>query len=80
MRATVLSFRSVAFNLSYAVAGILFAQLTAHLRTTHPGTDENSIFGLALQWLPPAFLICGIFLWLALRFSTRQIVTGKTIA
>lgn len=78
VRATVLSFRGVAFNLGYAAAGILFAQLTAHLRATHPSADENSIFGMALQWLPPAFLGCGIMLWLALRFSSRRVVTGPT--
>lgn len=79
VRATVLSFRGVAFNLGYAAAGILFAQLTAHLRTTHPQADENSIFVMALQWLPPAFFGCGIILWLALRFSLRRVVTGPTV-
>ena len=69
VRATVLSFRGVAFNLGYAIAGILFAQLTAHLRTAHPGADETAVFGLALPWLPPIFLGCGILLWLALRLS-----------
>lgn len=67
VRATVLSFRGVAFNLGYAAAGILFAQLTAHLRCTHPGADENTIFGLSLPWLPSAFLVCGTLLWIALR-------------
>lgn len=71
VRATVLSFRGVAFNLGYAIAGILFAQLTTHLRTAHPGTDENNIFAFSLSWLPPAFLACGITLWLALQL-TRQ--------
>jgi MFS family permease len=70
VRATVLSFRGVAFNLGYAVTGILFAQLTAHLRTAHPGADENTVFGLSLSWLPPAFFTCGILLWLALRWTS----------
>ena len=70
VRATVLSFRGVAFNLGYAVAGVLFAQLTAHLRATHPGADENTVFGLSLTWLPPSFLVCGILLWLALRWTS----------
>jgi MFS family permease len=72
VRATVLSFRGVAFNLGYAIAGILFARLTAHLRTAHPGADENSIFALSLPWLPSAFLFCGIALWLALRLTARR--------
>lgn len=69
VRATVLSFRGVAFNLGYAVAGILFAQLTAHLRGAHPGAGENAIFAMSLPWLPSVFLGCGILLWLALRWS-----------
>ena len=72
VRATVLSFRGVAFNLGYAIAGILFARLTAHLRTAHPGADENSIFALSLPWLPSAFLFCGIALWLALRLTRKR--------
>ena len=77
VRATVLSFRGVAFNLGYAIAGVLFARLTAHLRTTHPGADENNIFAISLSWLPPAFLLCGILLWIALwRTRVRQ---GRSI-
>jgi hypothetical protein len=72
VRATVLSFRGVAFNLGYGVAGILFARLTAHLRTTHPGADENSIFAMSLPWLPSLFLVCGILLWFALRITRRN--------
>jgi MFS family permease len=71
VRATVLSFRGVAFNLGYAAAGILFARLTTYLRTTHSGADETAIFGMALEWLPPAFLICGILLWGALWITRR---------
>jgi MFS family permease len=69
VRATVLSFRGVAFNLGYAAAGILFARLTAHLRTTHPGADENTIFSMALPWLPTTFLACGLLLWFTLRWT-----------
>ena len=72
VRATVLSFRGVALNLGYAAAGILFARLTAHLRTTHPGADENTIFSMALPWLPSVFLASGILLWLTLRISRKN--------
>ena len=72
VRATVLSFRGVAFNLGYAVAGILFAQLTGHLRVGHPGADENAIFAMVLPWLPSAFLLCGVALWLALAYTRRK--------
>lgn len=71
VRATVLSFRGVALNLGYAIAGVLFATLTARLRTTHPGEEENSIFAMSLPWLPTAFFACGALLWIALRL-TRQ--------
>jgi MFS family permease len=69
VRATVLSFRGVAFNLGYAVAGVLFAQLTTHLRGNHPGADEIGIFAMALPWLPTVFLGCGILLWLTRRWT-----------
>jgi MFS family permease len=72
VRATVLSFRGVALNLGYAAAGLLFARLTAHLRTTHPGADENTIFSMALPWLPSVFLASGILLWLTLRISRQN--------
>jgi hypothetical protein len=72
VRATVLSFRGVAFNLGYAAAGLLFARLTTHLRTKHPGADENTIFSMALPWLPSVFLVCGILLWLTLRFTGKN--------
>ena len=71
VRATVLSFRGVALNLGYAAAGLLFARLTAHLRETHPAADENTIFAMALPWLPTAFFLCGIMLWFALRATRR---------
>jgi hypothetical protein len=79
VRATVLSFRGVAFNLGYAIAGILFAQLTGHLRTAHPGAGENSIFAMSLPWLPSVFLVCGILLWLTLRWSRGTAGSRVTI-
>jgi MFS family permease len=79
VRATVLSFRGVAFNLGYAVAGILFAQLTGHLRTAHPDAGENSIFAMSLPWLPSVFLICGILLWFSLRWSRGTAGSRVTI-
>lgn len=79
VRATVLSFRGVAFNLGYAIAGILFAQLTGHLRAAHPGAGENSIFAMSLPWLPSVFLVCGILLWLILRWSQATARNRVTI-
>jgi len=56
VRATVLSFRGVAFNLGYGAAGLAFAILTDRVRAGNPGWDENQIFGSTLVWLLPAFL------------------------
>ena len=76
VRATVLSFRGMAFNLGYALAGLFFAGLTAHLRATHLGADENTIFAMALPWLPSAFLACAILLWTTLRLTRRSIAAS----
>lgn len=72
VRATVLSFRGVAFNLGYAAAGLLFARLASRMRSAHPGLDENGVFALAVSWLPAAFLVCGILLWFTLRITRRK--------
>ena len=48
-RATVLSFRGLAFNLAYGGVGLLFAGLT-HLLGEHDSPDV--IFAKALGWLP----------------------------
>ena len=76
VRATVLSFRGMAFNLGYALAGLFFAGLTAHLRTTHLGADENTIFAMALPLLPSTFLACAILLWITLRLTRRSIAAS----
>ena len=56
VRATVLSFRGVALNLGYALAGVAFAAITERYRTVLPGAGENEILAEALRWLAPAFL------------------------
>jgi MFS family permease len=76
VRATVLSFRGMAFNLGYALAGLFFAGLTARLRATHLGADENTIFAMALPWLPSTFLACAILLWTTLRLTRRSIAAS----
>lgn len=48
-RATVLSFRGLAFNLAYGTAGLVFAGLTHALRGAG---DEAAVFARALRWLP----------------------------
>ena len=57
-RATVLSFRGLAFNLGYGLVSVLFAGLMRHLTATSaPGSSEEMIFAASLRWLPWYFLI-----------------------
>lgn len=65
MRATVLSFKGLAFNLTYGIIGILFAVLMASLRSNSaltwpeytPIQVENIAFQSALNWFPWYLLI-----------------------
>jgi MFS family permease len=52
-RATVLSFRGLAFNLAYGAVGLLFAALTRALQ--HHGSPD-AVFAHALGWLPWYFV------------------------
>jgi len=63
-RATVLSFKGMAFNLAYGIIGILFAQLISGLRSdigfSHPDwaeqVIENQAFKDSFLWMPGYFL------------------------
>jgi MFS family permease len=61
-RATVLSFKGVAFNLGYGLVSLLFALL---LRALRNGGTAEQIFGRTLVWLPVwlalALILVGIF-------------------
>jgi MFS family permease len=71
-RATVLSFRSLAYNVGYGAAGWAFA---IAMRTIAGGTmppsgslEESRVFVEALAWIPPGFaLFCVAVLAFALR-------------
>jgi MFS family permease len=66
-RATILSFRGLAFNLAYGGAGLLFAGLTRLLGRYDPA-DE--VFIKALGWLPWYFTatVAGLFIcWKCLK-------------
>jgi len=68
VRATVLSFRGLAFNLGYGLLGVAFAALTAHLG----GANPNATLHRSLEWLPPAFAFCaGVCAWFAWRSRAR---------
>lgn len=57
LRATVLSFRGMALNIGYALAGIGFASVVSNIRTSETLASEDAIFGKALPSLPIAFAL-----------------------
>lgn len=75
MRATVLSFKGLAFNLTYGTIGILFASLMAFLRkditNTHPDLSsqviENLAFQNAIGWFPGYMFILFVLLFFYCR-------------
>lgn len=71
-RATILSFRGLAFNLAYGAAGILFAALTHYLTTRiPPGTPAvaDRVFIQSLSWLPWYFVVTALLLVFAGRLK-----------
>ncbi len=80
-RATVLSFKGLAFNLAYGIIGILFALLIAHLRgdigLSHPiwtaEMIENEAFRRSFYWMPVYFIV----LTAAIGLYSRRILENK---
>ncbi|MFZ4776144.1 MAG: MFS transporter [Terrimicrobiaceae bacterium] len=72
LRATVLSFRGVAINLGYGLAGIGFATVTATIRSSHPGLSENALFARSLYSLPVAFLLGAAALLVLVRVFRKS--------
>ena len=66
-RATILSFRGLAFNLGYGGVGLLFAGLTKYLGSRNDGASADAVFGEALGWLPWYFLASVAVMVLAVR-------------
>lgn len=71
-RATVLSFRGLAFNLAYGGIGLLFAGLTKHLASDSPGSSPDTIFGQSLGWLPWYFLVTLLILGITAAIRLRR--------
>ena len=79
-RATVLSFKGLAFNLAYGIIGILFAQLIIHLRTdltaAHPDWTsqliENQAFKDSFLWMPGYFLVLIAVGWASQKALGRR--------
>ena len=88
-RATVLSFKGLAFNLAYGIIGILFAQLIAMLRSdigsSHPDWTEqiveNQAFKDSFLWMPGYFLaligIITVFTIYNQRNNGEQVTPAK---
>lgn len=68
-RATVLSFRGLAFNLAYGGVGLLFAALT---RALHGSGTPDAIFAKALGWLPWYFVATVVALVIAGRRLAKR--------
>lgn len=71
LRATVLSFKGLAYNVSYGVLGIVYALVLKLKRQgIHSGDIENLVFMNTFSWFPVTFIIWFIlllgiyFLWL----------------
>jgi len=66
-RATILSFRGLAFNLAYGAVGLMFAGLTKGIATTHGSASADEVFSRSLAWLPWYFLATMVLLAVAVR-------------
>jgi hypothetical protein len=83
-RATVLSFKGLAFNLAYGLIGFFFALLITHLRASEsslhsdwlPGAVEGAAFRGAIGWFPWYTLVClaatGFYCWYRLKQGNRR--------
>lgn len=73
VRATILSFRGMALNIGYAIAGIGFASFTSSIRASGSFTSEDAIFGKALLCLPVTFALGWVALTLVAWRSRGKI-------
>lgn len=86
-RATVLSFKGLAFNLAYGLIGFFFAVLISHLRgnigKTTPGLPpsqlENSAFIEGISWFPSYTLFFLLLLIIFSMFSLRNTKIHKHV-
>jgi MFS family permease len=83
-RATVLSFKGLALNLSYGLVGLLYSALLVFLRPqitqSHPGVQsgklENLIFIASMHWFPWAFLV-GLLVFMVFAVKKLTPKTGR---
>jgi MFS family permease len=72
-RATILSFRGLAFNLGYGAVGLLFAGLTKYLSHAHGTPSADEVFVKSLGWLPWYFLATFGLMALFVKLRVRRI-------
>jgi MFS family permease len=75
-RATVLSFKGVAFNLGYGLVSLLFAFL---LRALRSGGSAEETFGRTLVWLPVGLALALLVLALFFRRHAAELRRPGTI-
>ncbi len=77
MRATVLSFKGLAYNLGYGAIGLLYARLVTTFRnqaadTTPSDILEPQLFERAMQWFPGYFVVLFIATFAIGIYMTRR--------
>ena len=79
-RATILSFRGLAFNMGYGLVSVLFAGLMRHLTSgASSSASEQMIFAASLGWLPWYFLLSLLPLATFARISGCLRVTPSVV-
>jgi len=72
-RATILSFRGLAFNLGYGAVGLMFAGLTKGIsQASAAGASADAVFSRALGWLPWYFIATLVLLALVVKIHSRK--------
>jgi hypothetical protein len=56
-RATILSFKGLAFNLGYGGVGLLFAGLLQYIKTSGHITADETVFARAIWWVPVYYVV-----------------------
>ncbi len=86
-RATVLSFKGLAFNLAYGCVGLLYAFLLSGLRETiqesglflHEEALKNAVFMKSMIYFPLFFITAGIGYALWARHALRKTTDPRTL-
>ncbi len=72
-RATILSFKGLAFNLGYGGVGLLFAGLLQWIKTSRHIAGDEAIFAAAMWWVPCYFAVTVLMLVIAGRRILKRV-------